>query len=78
MKTEIRTEDKELIKKLNKDGKYTEEYIQSRINIKRFENLRNNKQANEDIENIDLSIEHASKDYENKYSRNWIEKQIKK
>lgn len=76
MKIEIT--DKDLIKRLNPDGKYTDEYVQSLINIKRELNIRNNKPADTNIDKIDLGIEYSSIITERKYNKEWIEKQVKK
>lgn len=70
-------QDKELINKLNPERKFKDSYIQSLINKKRQDNIRNNKDINDDIENIDVSIEYANKDLANRYDIKWIQKQLR-
>jgi hypothetical protein len=68
----------DLVKRLNKNNKYTNEYVLSVINHKRMENMRMGKNPDDGIEKIDLNIEYASVRADTKYNKEWIEKQVKK
>lgn len=68
----------DLVKRLNKNNKYTNEYVLAVINHKRMENMRMGKNPDDDIEKIDLSIEYASVKSERKYSTEYMERMSKK
>lgn len=68
----------ELVKRLNKDGKYTNEYVLAMINAKRDENLRFGKPIDDGIEHISLEVEYASVRADRKFSTEYMERMSKK